>query len=49
MINLNRVTAVQDVVEKDGGTARVFEEIMAGNSPTLVKDTNLQIIEIQKG
>ena len=49
MINLNRVTAVQDVEEKDGGPARVFEEIMAWNSPKLVKETNLQISKTQKG
>lgn len=37
----------QEGDEKGGGVKKVFEEIMAKNSPNLGKDINLQIQEVE--
>lgn len=39
---------IQEGDGKEGGAEKVFEEIMAENSPNLAKDINLQIQEYQR-
>ena len=41
----SHVTKVPEEEEKEGGTAKVFEEIMAKDFPNLAKDKTLQIKE----